>query len=307
MASILYVDYDKRFSGAVHDFWAPLGHECITVSHGALACESLREVGGDLAIVEVMMPDICGFEILRRIRADRKLFTTPVMLVSHMAAEEEIQHGLAQGADDYVFKPFDFEVLRTRAMPLLESSATIMQPDPLTHLMNERLAKCMVEHHISARRPFAVMCLELMQMVEFCHKAGVEASKALLLRAADILKDCGKLLHDEYFRPAHMGGGHFMCIVRPEMVAEYCNSVLNAWREQLPDFYASIGFVTKTTAMGRDAAGVNALVYYTVCTGQPRRSVHDCFQTLITMRAHARWNGEGIYADHRSTMAVTSH
>ena len=256
--------------------------------------------GGDLAIVEVMMPDVCGFEILRRIRADRELFATPVMLVSYMAAEEEIQHGLAQGADDYIYKPLDFESFRTRAMSLLASSATIMQPDPLTNLMNERLAKCMVEHHISARRPFAVMCMELMQMVEFCRRAGVEASKAALLHAAGILEDCGRLLHDEFFRPAHMGAGHFMCIVRPEMAESYCGSVLRTWREQLPDFYSSVGFVPKSAELGRDAAGVNALVYYTVCTGQPRRSVRDCFQTLMTIREHARWNGEGIYADRRT-------
>ena len=87
------------------------------------------------------MPDVCGFEICRRVRADHGLFTTPVMLVSQMAAEEEIQHGLAQGADDYLAKPFDFNLLQGRIMSLLANSASVGETDALTGLVGHKLKK----------------------------------------------------------------------------------------------------------------------------------------------------------------------
>ncbi len=302
MARILYVDNDRRLAGVVRDFLAAAGHECNTVSRGELACESLRELGGDVAIVEVMMPDVCGFEILRRIRADRELFATPVMLVSHMVAEEEIEHGLAQGADDYLHKPLDYVEFQARVKSLLASSTAITQPDPVTHLMNERLAKYTVEHHISLRKPFALVCLELENLAEFGNKAGIEAGNMLLRHAGRILEVCGQCLKDGFLRPAHLGAAHFMCLTPPDMAEKYCRWVHSAWREHLPAIYASLGLpgTDSERATDQKVPRVNVLMYYTVCSGQPGRSVHDCFQTLTTIRKVAHRNSEGIYADRRT-------
>jgi DNA-binding response OmpR family regulator len=116
-----------------------------------MALDTLRSWGADIAIVEVMMPDVCGFEICRRVRADKDLFTKPVMLVSYMAADEEIQHGLAQGADDYLPKPLDSNLFNARAMSLVNNAASVTDPDPLTGLSGHRLAKYWIQNRISAQ------------------------------------------------------------------------------------------------------------------------------------------------------------
>jgi DNA-binding response OmpR family regulator len=296
MAKILYVDQDKRISGVVRDLLTASGHECATLSRGAQACDSLRELGADLMIVEVLLPDVCGFEILRRIRADRELFATPVMLVSQMNTEEEVQHGMAQGADDYLQKPPDAAQFLARVKSLLAAAALVRQPDPLTHLMNEHLAKYTVEHHLSLREPFALVCLELMQLAEFGQKAGAEAGNKVLRHAAHILEACARPLKDDSFQAAHMGAAHFMCLMRPDMAGTYCEWVCGTWRAHVPALYASIGLAGTDDEVPR----VGALVYYTVYSGQRGSSVHDCFQKLMTIREHAHRNGEGIYADRRA-------
>ncbi len=301
MAKIVYVDWDERFSGVIGEFLRSSGHEFVTVTRGAAACDTVRETQADLVVVEVMMPDICGFEICRRVRADRGLFTTPVMLVSQMAAEEEIQHGLAQGADDYLAKPFDSNVFQTRIMSLLANSATIGESDALTGLVSHRLKKYMVQHRISARKPFAIVCLELMNLVEFGRKAGIEARNRALQQGARILSACGKPLNDEFFHPAHMGAGHFMCVVQPDMAEKYCGWVHSLWKEQLPDLYASLGLshAAEPGRGGNGMPGLSALVYYTVCSSRAGRSVQECFEILAAIRDHARLVGEGVYADRR--------
>jgi hypothetical protein len=253
-------------------------------------------------IVEVMMPDVCGFEVCRRIRADSELFTTPIMLVSHMAADEEIQHGLSQGADDYLAKPFDSNLFQSRIQSLLLNAASAGESDALTGLVGHRLEKYMVQHRISARTPFALVCLELVNLVEFGRKVGMAARNKALQQGALVLSVCGKQLNDESFSPAHMGAGHFMCLVRPEMAERYCEWVHDSWKSQLPKLYSSLGLTLPTAGDTSPKAvpRVSALVYYTVCSSRAGGSVHECFETLASIRDHARLIGDGVYADRRA-------
>jgi DNA-binding response OmpR family regulator len=302
VAKILYIDWDERLCGQIREFLAVSGHECLTLTQGTPACDVLRETGAELVIAEVMMPDVCGFEICRRVRSDAELFTTPVMLVSHMAAEEEIQHGLGQGADDYLAKPFDPNVFHTRVMSLLANAGAVTAPDPLTGLVSHRLEKYLVQQRISSHRPFALVCLELVNLVEFGRKAGADARSKALQQGARILIASGKLLDDESFQPAHMGAGHFMCLVEPEMAEQYCDWVHNSWTEHLPRLYSSMGLPVPTEgARGSHVVPcVKALVYCTICSSRAGGSVQECFETLASIRDHARQAGGGIYADRRT-------
>ena len=302
MAKIIYVDWDERLAGAIREFLVASGHECLTLTQGSLVSDALRETGADLVIAEVMMPDVCGFEICRRIRADLGLFTTPVMLVSHMAAEEEVQHGLAQGADDYLAKPFDSNLFQARITSLLANSATVGESDPLTGLVSNRLEKYLVQQRISARRPFALVCLELVNLVEFGRRVGMDARNRALREGARILSVCGTPLDDASFSPAHMGAGHFMCLIETEMADKYCDWVHNSWNEHLPGLYKSLGLLVPGEG-GRVASAVpcvSALVYYTVCSSRAGGSVQECFETLASISDHARRAGGGIYADRRA-------
>ena len=159
----------------------------------------------------------------------------------------------------------------------------------------------MVQHRISARKPFALVCLELMNLVEFGRKAGNEARNRALQHGARILSACGRPLNDAFFSPAHMGAGHFMCLVQPEMAENYCCWVHGLWKEQLRDLYSSLGLAFPVEGM-RSTNGMpclSALVYYTVCSSRAGRSVQECFETLAALRDHARLVGEGVYADRR--------
>jgi CheY-like chemotaxis protein len=302
VAKFLYVDWDDRLSVAVRDFLLAGGHQCKTVPRGAMALDTLRSWGADIVIVEVMMPDVCGFEICRRVRADKDLFTKPVMLVSYMAADEEIQHGLAQGADDYLPKPLDSNLFSARAMSLVNSTSSVTDPDPLTGLGGHRLAKYWIQNRISARKPFALVCLELVNLVEFGQKAGLEVRNKALRHAAKIIDVCGKPLKDECFMPAHMGAGHFIAVVQPDMAEQYCQWVHKYWQEHLPEFYASAGVKVPSGGDGgrNGSSGMNALVYYMVSTTRSSNSVQECFEVLAQVRDHARTQGEGVYADRRA-------
>ena len=73
---------------------------------GASACEAAPRLRPALAILDVKMPGMDGFEVLRRLRAEPALRHTPVMMLTSMGSEHDVVRGLQLGADDYIVKPF---------------------------------------------------------------------------------------------------------------------------------------------------------------------------------------------------------
>lgn len=95
-------------------------YEVQTVGDGAAALEAARRAPPDLILSDVMMPEMGGFELLQRLRMDEQLRTTPVILLSARAGEEARVEGAAQGADDYLTKPFSARELLARVRVHLE-------------------------------------------------------------------------------------------------------------------------------------------------------------------------------------------
>lgn len=112
MQRILVIDDDPSIRSL---FKRGLGYEGFTVDlaeSGETGLASLRETVPDLVILDVMMPGIDGFEVLRRLRAAGD--TVPVIMLTAKDTDESQIEGLDAGADDYVLKPVTFDVLLAR-------------------------------------------------------------------------------------------------------------------------------------------------------------------------------------------------
>ncbi len=99
-----------------------LEREGITVRHfsdGASAAAAAAGLKPTLAILDVKMPAMDGFEVLGRLREDRSLAGLPVMMLTSMGSEQDVVRGLELGADDYVVKPFSPVELMARVHRLL--------------------------------------------------------------------------------------------------------------------------------------------------------------------------------------------
>jgi DNA-binding response OmpR family regulator len=93
------------------------GYEVVGVGDGRQALEALAAGGFALVILDVMLPELGGFEVLSHMRQAGDL--TPVLLLTARGAEQDVVDGLERGADDYVTKPFGVHELAARVKGLL--------------------------------------------------------------------------------------------------------------------------------------------------------------------------------------------
>ncbi|MEN3611307.1 response regulator transcription factor [Plantactinospora sp. ZYX-F-223] len=93
------------------------GFDVAAASTGAQAVDAARRCRPDLVVLDVMLPDLDGFEVVRRLRSggDR----VPVLFLTARGAVDDLVRGLTLGADDYVAKPFSFEELLARIRAVL--------------------------------------------------------------------------------------------------------------------------------------------------------------------------------------------
>ena len=100
---ILVVDDEKAITDLVGIYLRNEGYDVTLAYNGADAAQLILNQEFDLAILDIMLPDIDGFELLRTIRAD---YTYPVIMLTARDSQSDKIEGLSLGADDYVVKPF---------------------------------------------------------------------------------------------------------------------------------------------------------------------------------------------------------
>jgi len=117
MQHVLVVDDDTSITSVLKRGLSYSGFTVDTAGSGAEGLELARERRPDVAVLDIMMPGMDGLEVLRRLRAaDSQL---PILLLTGKDAPCDQVQGLELGADDYVTKPFTFEVLAARVRALL--------------------------------------------------------------------------------------------------------------------------------------------------------------------------------------------
>lgn len=90
---------------------------------GCRALEALEAPGTGLVISDIQMPEMDGYELCRRMKADARLKDIPVILLTSLCAPEDIIHGLECGADNFIVKPYEEEFLVSRVHAILANQA----------------------------------------------------------------------------------------------------------------------------------------------------------------------------------------
>ena len=103
---ILIADDEEHLGRLVKFKLESAGYEVDWRQNGKEAWEGIHGKKPDLVILDVMMPEMTGFEVLKRIRADEELVSIPVILLSAKGQQADVRAGMELGATEYITKPF---------------------------------------------------------------------------------------------------------------------------------------------------------------------------------------------------------
>lgn len=120
LKKVLLIDDEKRMLDLLALYLRPHHYDCIKVQQAKEALEYIREETFDIVLLDIMMPEMNGWELCQEIR---HFSNVPIIMVSAREEKEDIIKGLKLGADDYITKPFDEGELLARMEALLRRNA----------------------------------------------------------------------------------------------------------------------------------------------------------------------------------------
>lgn len=202
------------------------GYEIDEASDGIRALEQVRKAPPDLILLDVMLPDIDGYEISRRIKGDDKLPFIPIILVTARDTTQDKVAGLDAGADDYLTKPINFPELEARVRSMLRIKKLqdeielknrelerVSITDGLTGLFNHRHIHSLLHEEFERadrtgeRLTVAMFDLDRFKSVNDTY--GHQAGDRVLEQLADILRESAR----EIDRLGRYGGEEFMALL----------------------------------------------------------------------------------------------
>jgi two-component system, OmpR family, alkaline phosphatase synthesis response regulator PhoP len=124
---ILVVDDDENLRRLMAAYLELEGYVVGEAKDGPSALTAIEEQDPQLVILDLMLPVIGGLDVARKIRATR---TTPILMLTARASEDDVLRGFEAGADDYLAKPFSPKVLVARVKAVLRRAGAGRQEDP---------------------------------------------------------------------------------------------------------------------------------------------------------------------------------
>lgn len=129
---LLIVEDEPNLSSIVRKGFSEKNHEVSVALDGRTALELLSNNNFDVVVLDVMLPDVNGIEICRRLRAAKNF--VPILLLTALGSSENIINGLNSGADDYLVKPFKFLELDARINALARRAGQVQKPNDIINI-----------------------------------------------------------------------------------------------------------------------------------------------------------------------------
>jgi DNA-binding response OmpR family regulator len=253
-ARLLITEDDVDISNMLNIYFSGLGYEVDTAMRGSEALEKTRQVLPHLIVLDIMLPDIDGYEVCRTLRTNTRTSHIPVIFLTQKDERSDRLQGLELGADDYITKPFDIEELKLRVQGAIRRSERESLTDPRSGLPAGRLIEEQLRR-IIRETGWAFLDLRANNFDAFKDVYGFVA-------ADDVLRFAGMLIGevlDEVGTPTdfvgHAGGDNFIIITAERASQGIRQKLKDRFNEEVKSHYNFIdrqqGFVLAPTVDGQ--------------------------------------------------------
>jgi PleD family two-component response regulator len=229
---ILVVEDDFDISNMLDIYFNSKGYEVAVAGRGEDGLELCRQRLPHVIVLDIMLPDIDGYEVCRQLRSNLRTSHVPIIFLTQKDERSDRIAGLELGADDYITKPFDIEELRLRVQGSIRRAQATNLSNPTTGLPSSKQIEEQLRE-LMRRGDWALLYVGINHIDPFRDKEG-------FLAADEVLRDLAQMLGemvDRFGTPddfiGHRGGDDFIVItasehgpiLRERIVARFNSSV----------------------------------------------------------------------------------
>ncbi|HEU0293704.1 MAG TPA: response regulator [Anaerolineales bacterium] len=233
---ILIVEDDLDVAEMLNAYFRVQGYEVFTVNWGEDGVRAGQTIFPDLIILDIRLPDIDGFEVARRLRADRHTREIPIIFLTEKRERVDRLQGFEVGADDYITKPFDVQELRLRVRNALKRVSQGSLTNPVSGLPEGAL----VEERLSDvihKSGWALLHISISHLDAFREAYGFVASddvlRAISLMIHNTMKEAGS--PDDFL--GHLSPTDFVIVLAPTDLPPFQDRIRSRLEQSLDYFY----------------------------------------------------------------------
>jgi len=233
---ILIVEDDPDVAEMLTAYFRSQEYDVFAVNWGEDGVRSSLQVNPDIAILDIRLPDIDGYEVARRMRSDRRTADIPIIFLTEKRDRADKLQGLEIGADDYITKPFDVQELRLRVRNALKRVSQGSLTNPVTGLpegalVDEKLSE------VLGKDGSSILFVSLENISVFREAYGFVASDDVLRAVSLMIVNTMR----EFSRPedflGHLGTTDFVLVVPPANLVALSEKLRSRLVQSVEYFY----------------------------------------------------------------------
>lgn len=235
-ARILIVEDDFDIANMLKIFFTGQGFDVDIAPRGAEALEKTRQGLPHLIVLDIMLPDLDGYEVCRILRTTTRTSHIPIIFLTQKDERSDKLQGLELGADDYITKPFDIEELKLRVQNAITRAERESLTDPRSGLPSGRL----IEEQLRAiirQQNWAFMDIRINHFEPFKEVygfvAGDDALRFTAMLIGEVIDELGTM--NDFI--GHAGNDNFVVITTEEAALAIRNRLKQRFDEEILTHY----------------------------------------------------------------------
>ncbi len=233
---ILVVEDDFDISNMLRIYFQSQGYEVAVAPRGGDALEMCRQQLPNIVVLDIMLPDIDGYEVCRQLRSNLRTSHIPIIFLTQRDERADKIQGLELGADDYITKPFDVEELRLRVKNAIARATYESLTNPTTGLPSARLIEDQLRR-LLRRDNWGILYIGIDRLEAFRDIYGFVAADEVLRHTAMVLSETADAIGTPEDFIGHIGGDDFLVITRKELVRPMVQELIRRFSESIVTHY----------------------------------------------------------------------
>ncbi len=288
-ARLLVVEDDVDIANMLKIYFSGMEFEVDVAHRGSDALEKTKHVLPHLIVLDIMLPDIDGYEVCRNLRTSTRTSHIPVIFLTQKDERSDKLQGLELGADDYITKPFDIEELKLRVTGAIRRSERESLTDPRSGLPAGRLIEEQLRR-IIREKDWALLDMRVNHFEPFKDVYGFVAGDDVMRFTAMLI---GEVV-DEFGTSGdfigHAGGDNFIVITKNENASNIKQRVKERFTAEVQTHYNFIDRQQGFMQAPKPDGGSDKVPFMTMSVGvvSPSQQSFADIREITEMAAEAR-------------------